>query len=93
MVPKHNLTRVSASGAVASAAARVFGILLMGGSAASSLKLTDDANGSGTAVINVKALTNDATFFDFTPFGGIAFATAVYATLAGAAAEAYVWWE
>ena len=98
--PLHRLTRVAASAALFGSPCRVFAILLNGGSTASSLKLTNDANGSGTAVINVVAQFTDSdasaadcTFVDFTSLGGIEFSSKCYATIAGTSAEAFIWWD
>ena len=99
-VPMHNLKRLSEAGAVKGAPGRVWAILLEGGSDASSIDITNDADGNGTPVIGVTATFTDSdasaagtTYVDFTSLGGIDFTTKIYGKLAGTAAIAYVWYD
>lgn len=92
-LPKHNVTRIATSAAVKATAAHVYGIQLIGGSAAATLKLTNDANGSGTGVVEAAAPIGATVFIDFTDLGPVAFSTALYATIAGTGAIAYIWWD
>jgi len=93
MLPKHRLTRVAASAAITAVPGRVYGVVLFGGSAATSLKLTDDADGAGTAVLNVNTLANTTVTVDLSQLGPVEFPTKIYATIAGTAGEAYIFWE
>lgn len=92
-LPLHKLNRFAASGAVSAVPARVFGILLFGGSTASSVKLTNDANGAGTPILNVNIAIASSFFLDLSTIGPAAFDVACYATIAGTGAEVYIWWE
>lgn len=88
-----NRTRIAASAKINGDAGLILmGILLTAGSAAASVKITEDADGSGTAVLLVKALTNESIWVDLSNQGGIALSKG-YATLAGAGAEATLFFE
>jgi len=89
----HNVVRVTANVAISGLPGRVWAILLNGGSAASSIKLTNDADGSGTAVTNILALASQSVFVDFTSLGGVDFSSKIYATIAGLGAEAFIWYD
>lgn len=92
-LPKHNLARVATSAAVKATPAVVYGVLVMGGSANTTFKLTNDANGSGTAVLNFAVLARTTSYFDFSDVGGVYFSSKVYATIAGTGGEAYVFYD
>ena len=89
----HKLARLAASGAISTVAGKVYGVLLFGGSAATSLKLTNDADGSGVAVLNVNTVINQSFFLDLSELGPVEFNSKIYGTLAGTGGEAYVFWE
>lgn len=93
MEPKYNLTRLASSAAIKATPGNIKAVLLFGGSAATSLKLTDDANGAGTAVLNFNVPATESRLFCLEELGGVIFPTKIYGTLAGTAGEAYVWWE
>jgi hypothetical protein len=95
-----NPTRVTASVAIKATAGRILAVLLEGGTTASSIDFTNDANGAGTPIIGVTvpftdadASAQDSRLFDFTKFGGLAFDSKIYAVLAGTGAVAYVWFD
>lgn len=93
-LPKHRLTLVSESAAISAVPTHVFKIVLVPAAAKALLKLTNDANGAGTAVISSQAVTDGAAVeLDFEDVGGIAFTSKCYATLAGSGALAYIWWD
>ena len=78
----YTLTRVTTSALLNTGAARVFGILLLGGTTASTLELHSTAAASGTQIIEFVAPFTDtdasaasSVYFDFTNFGGIEMAT------------------
>lgn len=98
--PLHNIVRISSSAAIKGVPGKVWAVLLNGGTAATNLKLTNDADGNGTAVVNVVAPFTDSDassqssmYIDFTSMGGIDFSSKIYATIAGTGAEAFVWYD
>lgn len=93
-LPLHILSRVATSSQVVDRPARLYGALLTPGTAASTLKLTNDANGAGTAVLLLSAPANgESVFLDFSQLGPVEFSAKIYATLAGTGAEAYLWYD
>lgn len=93
-LPLHQMSRIASSAAVSAAPVRVHAVLLTPGTAAASVKLTNDANGSGTTVLLVTAPANGpSVLMDFANLGPFLFDAKCYATLAGTGAEAYVWYE
>lgn len=91
--PKHNFVRIASSAAVKATAGKVYRYRLVGGSANSTFKLTNDANGSGTAVIDGSALALTVDKDSFEDSGPIVFSTAIYATVAGTGAVLYLWYD
>ena len=92
-LPKHRLTRVAISAAVAAVPARVYAILLVGGSAASTLKLYDAADGNGTDTVTFAAIIGDTVFVDFESLGPVDFPTKLWAAVGGTGGIAYIWWD
>lgn len=89
----YRVTRLAASAQLnGTDAVHIVGILLVGGTANSSVTITEDADGSGTAALVVKALANDSQLFDLVLLGGKNL-TQAYVTLDGTAAEVYIFWE
>lgn len=93
MLPKFNLIRKASSAAIKAAPGRVMAIQITGGSDAASVKLTNDANGSGTSVITIAVAAASTQLLDFTALGGIYFDTKIYATITGTAPEINIWYE
>lgn len=98
--PIHNLVRLSSAAAITSIPGRVFAVLLEGGTDASSIDFTNDADGNGTPVVGVTAPFTDTdasaagtVFVDFTSLGGVNFSSKIYGKLAGTGAIAYVWYD
>lgn len=91
--PLHRMLLVSSSAAVTAIPANVYAILLVGGSAATTLKLTNDADGNGTTVISAAAAVGTTVFIDLSALGPIAFSSKCYATIAGTAGVAYIWYD
>lgn len=85
----HIPKRLAASAAVSANPTKVSAVVLTAGSDATSIVLTNDADGSGTAVLTIKATTavgtNVATFPK-----GLNFSTACYATITGTTPEATI---
>lgn len=95
-IPSHQMfqvARITTSAAVKASAGRVVAVNLFGGSAATSLKLTNDADGLGTPLLDVNTVIADTRFVDLSEMGGIVFGTAIYATIAGAGGIAEVFYE
>jgi hypothetical protein len=94
MLPLHNCTLVSTSAAIKATDARVYAILLVPAAAAGLLKLSNDATGAGAAVVSSQVVASGSGhFIDFTPLGGVEFTTALYATISGTGAVAFIWWD
>ena len=97
-----NPKRISTSAAAKASAGKLWGVLLEGGSTASSIDFFDHATSESglTAIFAVTApCTTDTTsgqdtaFIDLTPFGGIDFALGIWCVIAGTGAIAYVWFS
>lgn len=92
--PKHKLSRIASSAAVKATPGKVYRTLLVAGAgAAGTFKLTDDANGAGTAVIDGAAVQGTQAELNVEDSGPIMFPTKIYATVAGTGAVLYVWWD
>jgi len=65
-------------------------VVLVGGTANSSVVLDNSTDGSGDDFIEIKALAYDSKKFDFEK-DGIEFSTGVYSTLSGAGAKVYIY--
>ncbi len=78
--------------AILSSPSYISAVLLVGGSAASTLTLNDSADGGGTDRIGLKAAANITVFLPF-PGTGITFDTAVYSTITGSGAVAYIYFR
>ena len=85
-------TRITESSAVSATKGRIFAIQLVAAAANSKVALTDDADGSGTPLIEIEALAAYSKFDNYCCVGGIDFSTACYATVTGAGAVAYIWY-
>lgn len=68
-------------------------VLLIGGSAASSVELKNAATDTGDVLLTLKCVANDSRLFCFEELGGIAFSTAVFCKPAGTGAAVQVWYE
>jgi hypothetical protein len=90
---KFKMKRMAEDGQInGTAEVHLWGILLTGGSANSSVEITEDGDGSGTTVLLVKALTGTTVWVDLSQMGGVKL-TQGYADLTGAAAEVVLFWE
>ena len=92
-LPKHRFIRIGSSAAIAAIPARVYGVMVVGGSAATTLKLYDAADGSGTPTIEFAAAIGTTVFVDLTEVGPVDFPTKLYAAIAGTGGIAYVWYD
>lgn len=72
--------------------AYISGVTLIGGSAVSTVTLNDSTDGTGTDRISLKVAANTTYHI---PFGekGIKFDTAVYSTITGSGAVAYIYFR
>ena len=84
--------RKAAAGAVVAVPAIVWAVMLVGGSAAATANLTNDADGLGTPLLDMAAVTGDSEFFNLRELG-VPFGSKVYANLAGTGAILYIWLE
>jgi hypothetical protein len=73
--------------------ANVIAVVLVGGTANSSVALNDSASGSGTDKIKLKALANTSESIVFPKDVPVVFDTAIYSTIAGSGAEVYLYLE
>ena len=85
---RYKWVRLAATGAVLATPGEVVAILLTSGTASQKVILTNDATGAGTALVEVSAVANDYAFVELP--GGIQFDTAIYGTLSGTGALAYI---
>ncbi len=83
-----NPIEVTSSAVITATPLDIAAVILVGGSANSSIELSDSADGNSNVYISLKALASDAR--TFTPDGRVSF-TKVYAKLAGTAAKAYIY--
>jgi len=91
-IPGCKLVRVSADAAVYTGGTVLYAVYLFGGSNASSLQLTDDADGLGTNVFEVNTVATQGVFVDMSDFGGISFpSVGIYADITGTGAIGYLW--
>ncbi len=66
-------------------------VILIGGSADSSVILDDSTDGTGTEKIELKALTNDSKIAFFGNTTGISFSTGIYSTISGTGAKVFIY--
>lgn len=85
-------TRIAEDGAVSAKPGRVYAIELTAGSDATSVQLTNDADGSGTNVLHVNTAANQGAFRDYTGLGGVYFSSKCYADITGTGAVAWIWY-
>ena len=71
--------------------ANVATVLLVGGTANSSVALNDSASGSGDDKIKLKALAYTSESIVFPKDRPVVFDTAIYSTIAGSGAEVYIY--
>ena len=97
-----NPTRITADVAIKASAGKLWGVLLEGGTTASSIDFFDHATSASglTAIFGVTAPCVTATnseassvFIDLTPFGGLDFALGIWADWTGDGAVGYVWFS
>ena len=93
-----NPTRLTADGAVSGNPCIIWAVQLNGGTAACKAEFTNDADGSGTNVIEVCAPHTDAdgsaqssVFVDYSKFGGIKFSSKCFLDITGTGAVCFVW--
>ena len=82
---------VTSSSAIFAIPALIKAIVLVGGSDASTIKLSDGAAGTDPVKISATAAANITTPLMFTDL--VKFGTAVYATISGTGAKAYVYYN
>jgi hypothetical protein len=81
----------STSSSLATGVLFVHSVVLVGGTANSTVTIDDSTDGSGTSKIQLKALANDSKVLSFGDGNSVKFDTGVYATLVGAGARVYVY--
>jgi len=72
---------------------RIYAVVLVGGSANSSVVLNDSVSGTGTDKIALKVLANDSKTFVVDGKDAVTFDTGVYSTLSGSGASVYVYYK
>lgn len=93
-LPKFQLKRLTADGAVSATPIIVYAILVDGNHADWKVELTNDADGSGTNVVQVGSEAEGGqTFFDFTNLGGVLFNSKCYADITVTAGIVHIWYE
>jgi len=89
----HRFILVSTSAAIVAVPARVYAVMVVGGTAVGTLKLYDAADANGTATITFGAAIGATEFIDFENVGPVDFPTKLYAALGGTGALAYIWYD
>jgi hypothetical protein len=91
----HHLGKVitATPAAITAVPANVFTILLVGGSAATTVSLFDAADGNGTATITLAAPIGNSVFINLEALGPLVFQTKLWATVAGTGGVVYVWYD
>jgi Na+/alanine symporter len=93
-IPNHRLVTVSASAQIGATGARVLHKVIIGAHTGNAKAVFDNsADGSGTVLLTVSALADRPVEVDLCEVGGLMFDTALYCTLSGTAAIAYVWYD
>ena len=92
-LPVHQSSVISASGQVVASGGFLWGVLLNGGSAASTLIVYDNTSGSGTQLFSAVAPIGTSIFCDLTNLGPQKAFIGLYATLSGAGATAQIWFD
>lgn len=82
------LVRVAATGTVVTGKCWLKGILLMGGSAASTVEVRDNTAGSGTVIASLAAVIGSSESWETGDSEGVWITTGIHATLTGAGAAA-----
>ena len=83
---------LTADGAVTATPARIMAILVDAEHADWEVELTDDADGSGTNIVELGGEAEGGqTFFDFTNLGGVWFPTKIYADITVTGATVHFW--
>lgn len=82
------LKKITATGAVYTGKAYLKSVHLFGGSAASTVKVQDTTAGGGTDVLSLSSIINGGDAWVSGDPDGVFFSLGIYATLAGAGAEA-----
>jgi hypothetical protein len=90
MIGKYKVVVQTDTEATSDSKATVMGVLLTSGTTSQKIILTNDDNGGGTPLIEVSAVANGYAFLDLTNFDGITFDTAIFATLSGTDAKAFI---
>jgi len=86
-----NAIEVLATGAVLTIPAAIAGIVLVGGTDAATVALSDGTAGTDTVKIRATAAANETIPVLFS--GSVKFETAVYCTLSGTSAKVYVYYN
>ena len=93
-IPQHKLVTVTTSAQVGSTGERKLYRVVIGGHTASAKAVFDNsADGSGTVLLTVSGAADTPVEVKLDSVGGLNFDTAMYCTLSGTGAIAYVWYE
>jgi hypothetical protein len=84
---------VASAAALGSGAVTLKGLLLYGGSAASSVEFKNAATDTGTVLFSADVVANDSRFIDLTNLGGVPFSVGCFCKPAGTGAIVYAWYE
>ena len=91
----HHLGKVitATPAAITAVPALVFAILLVGGSAATTVSLFDAADGNGTALITLAVPIGDSVFINLETLGPLIFQSKIWGVVAGTGGIVYVWYD
>jgi hypothetical protein len=86
------VTRIDADVQVMTGQGKLWGMLVVGGSAATTISLYDNTSATGDPIMNGSAPVNTVSpMVDFIDFGGIPFNTGLYADITTTAGSVFVW--
>ena len=92
-LPKYKITTVAAGAGAAMGSKRLIGLVLVGGSAATTVICEDAATDTGTTKFSSAAPIGDTEHMCLEEYGGIAFDTDIFVKVTGTGGVAYVWHE
>jgi hypothetical protein len=87
-----NVIKSTTTESVSTGTARIYAVILVGGTANSSVTLNDSLTGSGSDKISLKALANDSKTVVFGK-NEVTFDSGVYSTISGSGAVVYIYYR
>lgn len=93
-LPKYQIKILAGDGAVLGTPMRLMAVLVMAGNNDWKIELTNDADGSGTNVLELAGQAEGGqTFFDFTNLNGVLFSSKCYADVTTTGGQFFFWYD